>query len=161
MKGIGNSFSNRLILKSKQRYKEVGGMISNSEKMYIWKLFSPPIKAVVFSLLTSIYTILNYLQDKLKRMHTHANPQLHTSVQVQPSYNERLQHSRTLIPWDCLILRGNRRPSIYFTKRLTVYRELGRDLVSECGMWTRNQTVKRESDKGCQGISRNWSGTSL
>lgn len=82
VKKIGDSFSNMLILRSKWRHKELGCIISNSEKIYIWESLSPPIKAVIFYLLTSSYTKLNYFQDEIKHMcmnsHTHRNT--HTPI---------------------------------------------------------------------------------
>lgn len=56
LKRIGDSFSNMLILRYRWRYKELGCIISNSEKIYIWKLLSPPVKAIVFYLLISSCT---------------------------------------------------------------------------------------------------------
>ena len=92
VKGIGGSFSNILILRSKERYKEVGSRISNSKKISIWKSLLLPLKSVGFHWLISNYPELNYFQDKFKYMHMCAHIQTHTQTHMHTHFPKCKQY---------------------------------------------------------------------
>lgn len=81
-------------------------MISNSEKIYIWKSLSPPIKTVVVYLVISSCPERNYFQDGLKSRCAHTCMHVYTDICQSATniYKKTTTFQDYIFPWNCAIL---------------------------------------------------------
>lgn len=143
-KGIGDFFPDMLILRSKWRYKEVGGMLSNSEKIHIWKSFSPPKNHSI--LLNVVTQQLITFRINLSTWHIHTYKHTHLSL-----FNQNVLKGYDLLR---LLFPGKIEGLISILLKAYSLDEVG----LECGIRQGNCQFKKSVTNASMSLRMNWKG---